>query len=854
MMALVNQYAAAHGGTSRQGNANITLYALAKKSGASCTSSAIEAAGCIFNDLAAPNIHYPLGSPSNSVACKGGTLNCSATVASDTGVLVEPNSATTEAWTARAGYDLASGLGSFNANTLVTSWGTASTIGTATTLSLSPTTGITHGQNENVGVNVTVKAKTGSGLPSGDVALIATLADGSTLGIDQFMLANGVVASAKTQNLPGGTYNVSAHYAGDGTNAPSDSAPVQITVGKEASQVFIVVPTFDSQTGAQLNGNAASVQYGSRYIIRMYATNGSAAASATGPPSSPCYAVNEVTCPTGSVALSANSTPIDGGTFALNNEGYTRDIAPTLTGGTYPLVAKYSGDSSYNASLSATDNFVVTKAQTTTTFLSQNTNYIIVGTQSTFSTSTTATSFGVAPAGAVTVFLDGTALTPDSFSSNGQDGSSTGQASLQTFTTVILPSSVGSGMHQLTASFAGDGNYSASATAAMPVSIVNQDTISLAIDNTNVVYPATITLTALVKTSTKKPVISAGGMHILDQDGIPVQGTINYSVLSDSSGNTELQATLTTSPQFSGGMVAYYDGDSNFERNQSNLVFVNVTVPDFNVGPNQPVITVSGGQTASTTFTIAPTTSYTSTVQLQIPSGSFPPGISCNVSPGQVQLAAGKSATATVTCSVPAPSPTNSASRLYPIESPPRPPTNAWRALGFMLMILATLLALVPRRLRIRRLAYVCLLLGALSFAVGCGGGASSSGGGGGSGPTPTTTKLSVTSTTVVSLMNLQATVNVLGNSPTGAATLILDGTYVSPPATVQSGQAAISYYLGPPGAHTVIAKYSGDSKNLASQTLNALTVVQNGFAGNLPLNATSGPRNKQVFYAVAVQ
>src|SRR5215467_8913415 len=37
VMALVNQYQAAHGGSSRQGNANHTLYSLAKKSGASCT-------------------------------------------------------------------------------------------------------------------------------------------------------------------------------------------------------------------------------------------------------------------------------------------------------------------------------------------------------------------------------------------------------------------------------------------------------------------------------------------------------------------------------------------------------------------------------------------------------------------------------------------------------------------------------------------------------------------------------------------------------------------------------------------------------------------------------------------------
>jgi trimeric autotransporter adhesin len=124
-------------------------------------------------------------------------------------------------------------------------------------------------------------------------------------------LSNGAITSTKTQNLPGRTYKVYAHYAGDGTNAPSDSASVQVTVGKEASRVFIVVPTFDPHSGAQLSGNASSVEYGSPYIIRMYATNSAAVAGANGPPSPVCATINEVTCPTGSLALSANGAAID---------------------------------------------------------------------------------------------------------------------------------------------------------------------------------------------------------------------------------------------------------------------------------------------------------------------------------------------------------------------------------------------------------------------------------------------------------------------------------------------------------------------------------------------------------------
>ena len=111
-------------------------------------------------------------------------------------------------------------------------------------------------------------------------------------------------------------------------------------------------------------GNANSVVYGSNYIIRIYVENSSAAASLTGPPAPTCETVNVITCPTGTAALAANGSPVDGGTYALNGMGYTRDLAPTLTGGTYSLVAKYSGDNSYTASVSATDTFTVTPAAT----------------------------------------------------------------------------------------------------------------------------------------------------------------------------------------------------------------------------------------------------------------------------------------------------------------------------------------------------------------------------------------------------------------------------------------------------------------------------------------------------------
>src|SRR5208282_2379091 len=140
IMALVNQYQAAHGGTNRQGNANPVLYALVKKTGASCTSSASEGTNCIFNDVTHGNgyiaTEYGSSVGTNSVPCTGGSPNCSAILSSQTGVLVDPNNPTNEAWTVTPGYDMATGLGSVNVNNLATKWGTASTVATTTSLTL----------------------------------------------------------------------------------------------------------------------------------------------------------------------------------------------------------------------------------------------------------------------------------------------------------------------------------------------------------------------------------------------------------------------------------------------------------------------------------------------------------------------------------------------------------------------------------------------------------------------------------------------------------------------------------------------------------------------------------------------
>ncbi len=459
-----------------------------------------------------------------------------------------------------------------------------------------------------------MKASTGTGIPSGDVALLATLADGSMLGIDQFTLANGAVTSTKTQNLPGGTYKVYAHYAGDGTNAPSDSPSVQVTVGKEASQTFIVIPSFDSQ-GNQTSGNANSVVYGSNYIIRMYVANSAAAASTTGPPTSPCYTVNEVTCPTGSVTLTASGTAVDGGTFTLNNQGYN------------PLVAKYAGDASYAASTSATDAFTVTPAPIPLSMIVPSSS--IAGTTFFARVEGDLNFVGVAPTGTMTMLEGNTVV--------GGPSTVLGNVSFPGIFMNIPVMLNTSGSHSLIAKYTGDASYAGSTAAAQNIQIFYPTTSAITVSSSNINFGQSITIKATLSTGLKSPAIT-GQIGFGSTNGLAAITIGPTTQTTDASGNLILQASATTSPQFTESVFSTYNGDANYSSSSSNVVFVNVNIPDFTLGPSSGVnVQPVAGQAGSASLTITPTSQMPSSVALTL-SGVVISGYTISLTPQQVSL------------------------------------------------------------------------------------------------------------------------------------------------------------------------------------------------------------------------
>ncbi|MGA2475513.1 MAG: protease pro-enzyme activation domain-containing protein [Terriglobia bacterium] len=471
IMALVNQKT-----SQRQGNANYVLYPLAAPTGASCASTLVmaptaSASSCIFYDVQVGN---------NSVACYAGSYNCGSPTGSVYGILVNPSNTTQPAWLAGGGYDLATGIGTVNAYNLVQNW-KSTFVGTGITLNLSPTT-ITHGQSVTVTGNVTPASATG------DVSLVAPAGSSpsNSTGIGPFTLSSGAF-SGSTNMLPGGTYGVTAHYAGNGTDGSSNSTPpVQVTVTPESSLTDVQVVTEDC------NGNftygVTSVPYGYvlscppyfylGYWLRVDVTNSSG---------NLCYDVSSSNptglltyqCPTGQVTVTDNGQPPPDlgapsgtpGTYALNSQGHAEDQFIQLTGGTNSLVATYAGNASYNGSKSATDTVTVTQAPTAIAVTASNTT-VTSGQSVTLTATVSTTSVGFAPTGAVQFLNSNVPMTgsscgsPCTVTTAPVNASASGFASLTaTLTTSFTATAT------ITANYVADTNYSASTSSPLTVTV-----------------------------------------------------------------------------------------------------------------------------------------------------------------------------------------------------------------------------------------------------------------------------------------------------------------------------------------------------------------------------------------------
>ena len=495
IMALVNQKTG-----SRQGQANYVLYRLAAAENFSqCNASkttAPPAVTCIFNDVTVGN---------NAVPGEAGYGSPSAKYKST------------------VGYDLATGLGSVNVQNLVNQWGSIAFTATTTTLALSPTTFI-HGANASV--SIAVAPTSGAGVPTGDVSLVTNLTP-PLPGATAFTLNAGAVSST-WNGLPGGTYDVHAHYAGDGTFAASDSAPVTITVSPEGSTTTLSVFGFDGV------GNLipfTSQPYGTPAYLRADISGLSGHGVATG------------------FAFFIDNAGFAAGPYSLNSEGTaaTSQGIFTIPVGQHSMVARYFGDPSFNLSASAPVPITVTPGLTTVAMTSSSSN-VVAGGIVTLTANIGTSSAGLRPTGTVTFRSNGTLIAnggnPVLFfgtdgSANIQNGSlvpAGGTASLMTDLPV--------GQDALTAQYSGDSNYAGATSPAITVNVLPD--FAFAADAPSITIASPGGSGALTFTVTGQPGY-AGTINFpaTSCSGLPRETTCSFSPASvTGSGSTTL--TIST--------------------------------------------------------------------------------------------------------------------------------------------------------------------------------------------------------------------------------------------------------------------------------------------------------------------
>jgi len=624
IMSLVNQKTG-----SRQGIANYALYKLAAPSANSCNAATVALTGnaCLFYDITVGN---------NSVPCTPSSYDtgeCSPAPTNGFGILVNPSSTSSPAWPTTLGYDLATGLGSVNAANLVNNWSTANFTASTTTLTtLSPAT-IVHGASVNV--TVTVAPKSGGGTPTGDVSLIGN-PGGKSAGIDFGTLNSSGVATFVTNLLPGGSYNVTAHYEGDGTFGGSDSTPgMPVTVTAENSSVYMgnppgLVVGQNQTTGAPTYGN--SVVYGTGafdlYLLRADVYN-SAGSACTTP------AFGEIACPTGHISFTDNGSALDGGTFNLNSYGFTEDQGIQLTGGAHTLIATYNGDNSYKGS-STTASVTVTKAASLIGNVLPSLTSLTTGQQFTVTASVTTslstnTSYGLAPTGTVSFFYGTNQLLGTVVLTPTVGNLTTGlPASLAASLTTSIPTA---GTYNITATYSGDTNYSAVTTGqsnSVPVVVTATANFSLA------AAPSSLTITPTLAGGTSTiTVTSTGGFSgtvaLAVTSTLPTGVTASFNPTSTTT-TSVLTLTAGASATASGPTTVTITGTSG-SLTQTTTISLTVTAPpNFTLSAAPSTLSIAQGTNGTSTITVAPTNGFTGTVALTVTS-TLPTGVTASFNP-----------------------------------------------------------------------------------------------------------------------------------------------------------------------------------------------------------------------------
>ncbi len=589
----------------RQGNPNYYYYRAANaQSRTACISSNYTGTGvCSFHDIQQGNTEMPASN-------RGGP--------------------TYFGWNSGPGFDLAVGLGSPDVAGLAAAWNNISFNATTTALNLTdtvtgstnstPTTTVTGNHADEFAALVSVYPVSGSGTPTGDVSIeaqapgllnfnyadygVGTSATGGYITLSGYASGNGSSAGAcigggldnyfvgsctydylSYSGMPGGTYNVYAHYAGDTTFGGSYSPAIAVNITAESAQLQVVPYSFTNRNGPVALNAPYNYNYGQEIYMDGYVCDAIGVADenygndscADGTPTG-TVTWGLSTAGTTLPSLVTNLDPLDD-TYLISSAGtsyyepnYPSVTAPVvLAPGVYTLTAKYSGDGSFSASSITPISFTINPVNETLTLTSATADVSTTSPATFYATMPSAGATGAVggypasaagaayPTGTVT-FTDTTTSTVLG-SSAMVNGATSFVAAAGSFTTA--------GNHSITATFVGtpgaaggSSYYNTVTSSAKTVTVTTGQASSITLNSPAPFnFDSASGLTATVTTAANN---SGGGtVYFYDSaTGVPVE--VGAVTLSNGTA-TSHTATLGITAALTGGthiMSANYGGSS----------------------------------------------------------------------------------------------------------------------------------------------------------------------------------------------------------------------------------------------------------------------------------------------------
>lgn len=535
----------------------------------------------------------------------------------------------TVGYSAGTGYDLATGLGSFDATALVNNWQKAATaISSTTTLALANGQGTTVIHGSPISVRTTVKCGNGSSCtaPTGPVSLLATSSTGDAVGSGVGQLNPGTSASTaniQTHTVPGGSMNITARYGGDSKYYASTSGPVNVTVTPEPSTTYLGMIS-----GGYITTGPIRVGYGLPVPIGVavagnsgygYPTGG-IGLSADGQPISPAkYDYNSGAWSTYDIVLNygEKSTLLTKGSNPTSQSSSISTLAPGLSAGQHQLAASYAGDPSFGPS-AASYSFSVTKADS----MFQDffpVGSLVANAPITLNGQIGLVNGGFAPYGGTVTISDITGPKPVVLGVGTVDSNAFGSFPVTvTFTTV--------GTRLIRADYSGDANLNpTSASYHMPIPANSSSNITVSADQSTVIAGQRVTFSAVVSSDIRLHV-PVGKATFLD--GTAVIG----STALDSTGTATLP--LTTLSAGTHSISASFPGDGVLTSSVSPPITEQIS--DYMVQVFPGTVSVREETNGVVSVNVVPLSGFGQPVQLSC--GSLPTNLSCTFNKTSVAL------------------------------------------------------------------------------------------------------------------------------------------------------------------------------------------------------------------------